>query len=240
MQGYLLFEGGAEFGGQMSEPDRRAIQLAGGPAAHISIVPTAAAPDNNHQRAGRHGVNWFRSLGATNVESLPLIDKASANDPSIANAIRQSGLIYMLGGFTAYLGETVKGSASWQAMLEAYINGAVIAGSSAGAMVMCQYYFDPGKRRIVEGLGLLQNTCVLPHHNTFGKGWAKQLASMLPEVVLLGIDERTGMLDDGEQGRKVGWSVYGQESVTIYRNGLAKVFRNGEGFVDDFRELNRG
>ena len=210
MQGYLLLEGGAEFGGQIFEPDRRAIELAGGPESSICIIPTAAAPDNNHLRAGRNGVNWFKSLGATRVESLPLIDKASANDPSIANTISQSRLIYMLGGFTGYLGETLKHSASWQAMLQAYLNGAVIAGSSAGAMVMCQYYFDPGKRRVVEGLGLLLNTCVLPHHNTFGKGWAQQLTSLLPGVVLLGIDERTGMLDECEEGRKIGWRVYGK------------------------------
>lgn len=61
MQGYLLLEGGAEFGGLMSEPDRRAIELAGGPGAPISIIPTAAAPDNNHQRAGNNGVNWFKT-----------------------------------------------------------------------------------------------------------------------------------------------------------------------------------
>src|SRR5437660_9349172 len=112
MTGYLLLEGGAEFSGKMADPDRRAIELAGGPAVQISIIPTAAAPDNNYQRAGRNGVNWFKSLGATQVESLPLIDPASANDLSIATAIRQSRLIYMLGGFTGYLGETVKHSAS--------------------------------------------------------------------------------------------------------------------------------
>src|SRR6266487_3092110 len=146
MAGYILLEGGAEFGGRMAEPDRRAIALAGGFDAPISIIPTAAAPDDNHRRAGNNGVNWFKSLGATHVESLPLIDKVSANDLLIVNAISKSRLIYMLGGFTGYLGETLKNSASWQAMLQAYSNGAVIAGSSAGAMVMCQYYFDPGKR----------------------------------------------------------------------------------------------
>jgi cyanophycinase len=234
MQGYLLLEGGAEFGGQMSQPDLRAIELAGGPDAPISIIPTAAAPDNNHQRAGRNGVNWFKSLGATRVESLPLIDTASANDPVIVNAISQSRLIYMLGGFTGYLGETLKGSASWQAMLQAYSHGAVIAGSSAGAMVMCQYYFDPGKRQVVEGLGLLPNTCVLPHHNTFGKNWAQQLAILLPNVVLLGIDERTGMIDDGEDGRKIGWHIYGQGAVTLYRKGQPAVYKAGESFEDDF------
>jgi cyanophycinase len=235
MIGYLLLEGGAEFGGQMAAPDRRAIELAGGPNALISIIPTAAAPDNNHQRAGNNGVRWFRSLGATNVALLPLIDKASANDPSIVNTLHQSRLIYMLGGFTGYLGQTLQGSASEQAMLQAYAAGAVIAGSSAGAMVMCQYYFDPARGRIVEGMGLVPNTCVLPHHNTFGKGWAQRLSQLLPTAVLLGIDERTGMLDDGDGERKTAWRVYGQGAVTIYRKGRPTVFRAGEEFTHNFR-----
>ncbi len=236
MEGYILLEGGAEFGGQMSEPDRRAIELAGGPHALISIIPTAAAPDNNDQRAGRNGVNWFKSLGATDVESLPLIDKASANDPAIANQVSQSRLIYLLGGFTGYLAETLKDSASWQAMLNAYSNGAVIAGSSAGAMVLCQYYYDPGRSQIVEGLELLPNTCVLPHHNTFGKGWAQRMTVYLPNAVLLGIDEQTGMLDDGDGGRKIGWRVYGQGAVTLYRNGQPTIYKAGESFNDDFMQ----
>ena len=234
MAGYLLLEGGAEFGGQMAEPDLRAMELAGGPGALICIIPTAAAPDNNAQRAGNNGVRWFRSLGAKQVELLPLVDKASANDPHIADRISQSRLIYMLGGFTGYLGETLKGSASWQAMLRAYEAGAVIAGSSAGAMVMCQYYFDPARGQVVEGLELVPNACVLPHHNTFGKGWAPRLSRLLPDVVLLGIDERTGMLDDGDEGRKVGWRVYGQGAVTLYRKGQSKVYRAGESFREDF------
>ena len=163
MAGYLLLEGGAEFGGQMAEPDLRAMELAGGPEALICIIPTAAAPDNNAQRAGNNGVRWFRSLGAKQVELLPLVDKASANDPHIADRISQSRLIYMLGGFTGYLGETLKGSASWQAMLRAYESGAVIAGSSAGAMVMCQYYFDPGRGQVVEGLELVRHSDRLVH-----------------------------------------------------------------------------
>lgn len=234
MAGYLLLEGGAEFGGQMAEPDRRAIELAGGPNALISIIPTAAALDNNDQRAGNNGVRWFRGLGAKQVESLPLIDKASANDAQIAARISQSRLIYMLGGFTGYLGETLKGSASWQAMLRAYEAGAIIAGSSAGAMVMCQYYFDPGQGHVVDGLALVPNTCVLPHHNTFGKGWATRLSSMLPGAVLLGIDERTGMLDDGDAGKKAGWRVYGQGAITVYRGGQPIVYRSGQEFKDAF------
>jgi len=234
MQGYLLLEGGAEFGGQMSVPDRRAIELAGGPGALISIIPTAAAPDNNHQRAGRNGVSWFQSLGATQVQLLPLIDKASANDPAIAASISQSRLIYMLGGFTTYLGQTLAGSASFHAMLAAYEAGAVIAGSSAGAMVMCQYFTDRGSGRIVDGLNFLPNTCVLPPHDTFGKGWAQRLTTLLPNAVLLGIDERTGILDDGDGPGKTAWRVYGQGAVTVYRAGTPVIYAAGSSFSDDF------
>jgi cyanophycinase len=236
MTGYILLEGGAEFGGLMSAPDLRAVELAGGFDAPISIIPTAAAPDNNHRRAGNNGVNWFRRLGAHNVEALPLIDKASANDRAIAATIEQSRLIYLLGGFTGYLGETLAQSASWQAMLVAYEAGAVIAGSSAGAMVLCQYYYDPGRQKLAEGLRLLPNTCVLPHHNTFGKNWASQLSQLLPHAVLLGIDERTGMLDDGAAGRKTGWHVYGQGTVVIYRSGASITYRSGETLSDDFSQ----
>ena len=222
MAGYLVLEGGAEFGGKMAEPDRRAIELAGGFDAPICIIPTAAAPDNNHQRAGRNGTNWFRSLGATNVEVVPIVDSKSANDEQIAETLRNAKLIYMLGGFTGYLGETLKGSTSWRAAVSAYGQGAVIAGSSAGAMVMCQYYYDPGKSRVVEGPGLVPNVCVLPHHNTFGKGWASRLAALLPNATLIGIDEGTGMIDDSgtsENSSQRTWHVYGKGAVTLYQNG---------------------
>lgn len=224
--GYLLLEGGAEFGGRMRDPDLKAIDLAGGSEAPVRIIPTAAAPDHNHQRAGNNGIRWFQSLGAKDVVSLPLIDKASANDEGLAKLLREAKLIYMLGGFTGYLGETLKGSAAWEAMLEAYQNGAVIAGSSAGAMVMCEFYYEPGARKVVEGLRLVLKSLVLPHHNTFGKSWAPQLVKELPAVTLLGIDEQTGMLDDG-MGT---WTVYGRGAVTLYRNHKTEIYEVGKAF----------
>src|SRR5205809_845089 len=81
-----------------------AIELAGGPGARISVIPAAAAPDHNHERAGRNAELWFRGLGAREVAALPLIDRESADHPAIAAALRDSRLIYMLGGFTHYLG----------------------------------------------------------------------------------------------------------------------------------------
>jgi len=223
--GYLLLEGGAEFGGRMREPDLKAIELAGGFDAPIRIIPTAAAPDHNHQRAGSNGIRWFERLGAKNVFSLPLIDQASANDENIAGSLRDAKLIYMLGGFTGYLGETLTGSAAWNAVLEAYQRGAVIAGSSAGAMVMCEFYYDPGRGQIMDGLNLVKNSIVLPHHNTFGKKWAPRLLEV-SHATLIGIDEQTGMLDDGAQT----WTVHGGGNVALYRLGGIENYPRGKTF----------
>jgi cyanophycinase len=232
MPGYLLLEGGAEFGGLMSLPDRRALELAGGPAAPIAILPTAAAPDHNDQRAGQNGARWFRSLGASQVSIVPIIDTASAHDPALAAQVRHARLIYLLGGFTGYLGQTLQGSLCWQAALEAYAEGAVLAGSSAGAMVLCQYYFDPARQQVSEGLNLLSACCVLPHHNTFGQRWAPRLSALLPDVTLLGIDERTGMLDDGDDARsQPTWQVYGQGAITVYRQGQPVAYGPAQAFL---------
>jgi len=223
--GYLLLEGGAEFGGRMRDPDLKAIELAGGFNAPVRIIPTAAAPDNNHQRAGNNGVRWFQGLGAKDVLPLPIIDKVSANDESLSKSLRTAKLIYMLGGFTGYLGETLKGSAAWDAVLEAYRNGAVVAGSSAGAMVMCEFYYDPAQGKVVSGLNLVRNSIVLPHHNTFGKSWAPSLRE-ITQANLIGIDEQTGMLADGAQT----WTVHGGGNVTLYRKHQAETYQTGKTF----------
>ena len=225
--GYLLLEGGAEFGGWMRPPDLRAIELAGGFDTPLRIIPTAAAPDDNHHRAGSNGVRWFQGLGAKDVVSLPLITKTSANNEEIAMALREAKFVYMLGGFANYLGQTLKGSRAWQAVVDAYNNGAVIGGSSAGAMVMCEFYYHHNEGKVHKGLNLLPNSLVLPHHDTFGKRWAPKLLKEIPKVTLIGIDEETGMIDDGGNGS---WNVYGPGEVMLYQNRQVEIYKAGETF----------
>lgn len=228
IMGYILLEGGAEFGGMMEIPDRKALALAGGNDARVSIIPAAAAPDNNHERAGGNGIRWFQELGATNVFVLPLIDRSSADDTAVVEALRQSKLIYLLGGFTHHLGQSLAGSGSRKAMVEALENGAVIAGSSAGAMVLCEFYYNPRANEVVDGLNLVPGACVLPHHNTFGKNWASRLKQLIPDTGLIGIDEETGILDDGPSNS---WRVYGKGEITLYRSGKTDAFTLNDSFA---------
>jgi len=224
---YFLLEGGAEFNGPMADPDRRGIALAGGFQTPIAILPTAAAPDHNDSRAGRNGRRWFESLGASRVGVVPVTDKPSANNPDFAAQVASARLIYLLGGFPRYLCETLRGSQVWSAALEAHRNGAVVGGSSAGAMVLCEHYYDPYVGKLLQGLDLLENICILPHHNRFGKGSASNLKSLIPHSTLLGIDEQTGIINDGSGGA---WTIYGAGVVTIYRGERTEVHMRGAQF----------
>jgi cyanophycinase len=222
MPGLLLLAGGAEFGGRMADPDRMAIAEAGGPNAPIRVIPAAAAPDNNDARAGRNAVAWFESLGAHNVVALPLVDARSAADPAIVDQLRAARLIYMLGGFPDHLLHTLLASAAWNAALDAYAHGAVLGGSSAGAMVMCRWLYNPRSRTVVDGLGCVPEACVLPHHDSYGQRWAAELQLALPGATLIGIDERTAML--GRPGEI--WRIAGQGGVTLYQNGTVQSYRH--------------
>jgi cyanophycinase len=225
--GFVLLEGGGEFNAGMAAADKRAMAVCGGRAQPIRIIPAAAAPDNNHARAAANGVGWFQSLGAADVQAVDIIDRASADRPDLAKEIERARLVFMLGGFTRYLAETLAGSRAWQAMVSAHRAGALIGGSSAGAMVLCEFYFDQDSGQVLPGLNLVPNACVLPHHDRFGKDWAHRLKRLLPSARLIGIDEETGLLDDGAAGE---WTVYGKGAVTLYLEGTKTVLHHGHFF----------
>ena len=112
-------------------------------------------------------------------------------------------------------------------MAAAHRAGAVVAGSSAGAMVLCEHYFDQASGEVLPGLNLVPGSCVLPHHNSFGHRWQRKLSAILPDVLLIGIDEETGMLNDAPGGR---WTVLGRGAVTLYFGGTKTVLRHGHFF----------
>jgi cyanophycinase len=74
---------------------------------------------------------------------------------------------------------------------------------------------------MVKGLNLVERTCILPHHNTFGKDWVPQLKKQLPNIILFGIDEETGALYNASQGN---WRVYGKGKITLYHSSHVDKF----------------
>jgi cyanophycinase len=77
------------------------------------------------------------------------------------------------------------------------------------------------------GLNLLPGVCILPHHDTFGREWAPHIRRQAKGVLPVGIDEETGMMNDGPDGL---WTVYGKGAVTLHGPGGEAVYRTGERF----------
>jgi cyanophycinase len=221
----LLLEGGNEFRGAMEEADRAALRAAGpGP---VLIVPAAAAAEGGQTQAGRNGVRWFEGLGAIDVRSTGWVDGNSQEAAEVAASVAASRLIFLTGGSPRYLADALRNSPVWHAVLSALEAGGVLAGSSAGAMVLCEVYYDPSAARLQPGLSLVPGVCILPHHDTFGRGWAPHIARLAKRILPVGIDEGTGMMNDGPDGL---WTVYGKGAVTLHGPGGEAIYRSGERF----------
>jgi cyanophycinase len=219
--GHILLEGGAEFNGRIREADLEAMRLAGGVNQPIGIIPAAAWPDNNHLKAGRNAQQWFQRLGATHVQTVPLLDPASANDRAVAKALLNCQLIFLLGGFPHHLALTLADSMALKAIRKAFSKGAVIAGSSAGAMVLANIYFDPYRKTLQAGVGLLRGICIIPHYNSYGKHWLSKLKGFQISETIIGIDERTGLISDDSQRQ---WQVLGEGHVTVHHENKSERF----------------
>jgi cyanophycinase-like exopeptidase len=76
---------------------------------------------------------------------------------------------------------------------------------------------------------------VLPHFDTFGHRWIESARRELPEVTLLGIDERTAAVWKEDR-----WVAAGPGAVTVISAMDRRSFRSGsqiEGLPDPLRIL---
>ncbi len=222
--GPVALIGGNEFRRASDALDLALLDLAGGPGTSVAILPTAAT-NENPEVVGEHGLRHFSRLGAE-AEKVLVVDDESANDPDLAAILTAHHLIYFTGGDPAYLLETLRGSLAWQAVLAVHQRGGLVAGSSAGAMLLGaqMWRFDGW----VSGLGLAPGLAVLPHHATLSKRWATahMLATLPPGVTLVGIDESTALLLPDALVLGAGQvTVYGAHGPTTYSAGVRVPWR---------------
>jgi len=132
----------------------------------VVCLPTAAGQEGEDSIAywSRLGVEHFTRLGA-HVDSLPVIDPASAADPFLAERIAAANFIYLSGGRPDYLYRVLHGSLAWQAILSVLDSGGLLAGCSAGAMILGEKILGfPGRNA---GFALLPGSLVVPHYDEF-------------------------------------------------------------------------
>jgi cyanophycinase-like exopeptidase len=212
--GPLALLGSGEYLPVMDEVERGLLR--GRPPRMVQLA-TAAALE------GSASLRYWHDLGAAaalrlDVEQVivPVVDRASAQDPALAALVDGAGLVYLSGGSPPYLAATLRDTRVWAAIESAWHAGAALAGCSAGAMALTARVPDPRHplRPAEPGVGAAPHVQVLPHFDRLARlipdRALRGLLSAPPGVTVLGIDEETALVGGPEH-----WEVQGQRSVWV-------------------------
>jgi cyanophycinase-like exopeptidase len=222
--GTVALVGAGEYLQEILPVDKKLLEQVND-APRVVVLPTASAPDGEGvpERWARMGVEHFAKLGVT-AEPIMLLNRADAENADVTARVASANFIYFSGGKPRYLLETIRDTASWQAILNVFAAGGIIAGCSAGAMVLGSEVFDfPQIWRTIPALGLVPGIAVIPHFNELPTWMTGTIAHSKHKVTVIGIDGTTALVGSNEQ-----WIVYGRGSVTIFTKNGKQRYTEGE------------
>jgi cyanophycinase len=223
-------------GGGATEPIvRRFVEIAGGKSARIVVIPTGPSAIRFGEQNIILNPDWPRDrkewaqyesylkgwFGVDQIRILHTRDRRVADADSFVVPLRWATGVYLAPGNAgryadAYLG--TRTAAELRAVLD---RGAVIFGSSAGAIIQGSFVVRgrPDKPLLMApgrttGFGLLSNVAINPHLTSAKRD--NELINVVdahPDVLGLGIDDDAALLV-----RKNVFEVIGAGSVAVYDN----------------------
>jgi cyanophycinase len=222
--GHVMIIGGAEDKVRERVILNRFVALAGGDGARVAVISSASSLG---QAAGEMYRRIFTELGCASVETIHATTRAEANDEAGIRAVLDATGIFLTGGNQLRLSATIGGTRLAQAILERHRQGAVVAGTSAGASAMSTHMMafgssggSPRQRmaQMAAGLGVLPGIIVDQHFEQRDRlGRLLAIIAQNPALLGIGVDEDTAGVVDGEGVLE----VIGRRSVTIIDGSAA-------------------
>jgi cyanophycinase len=217
MAGMIALVGAGEFLDTLNAVDRALLEMAGG--SRVVVLPTASAPDGPGvpERWAQMGIEHFNRLGAQ-TEAVMALDRTACFDSTLAERVRAANLVYFSGGKPDYLYNTLVETPVWAAVRAVLERGGVVAGCSAGAMIMGSHVPAFSKRLGVPWVGgwqpafeLVPQGIIIPHYNELPEIMAGVVFGRRPSgSFLIGVDAHTALV--GANGQ---WRVMGAGRVTL-------------------------
>jgi len=164
-----------------------------------------------------------------NKPEMLMLDSRNTNEPGIAERIAGASLIYLSGGDQSRFMQRIEGSVVAEEIRKAYMNGSMIAGTSAGAALMSKYMIT-GDQKLVpqyegtysflrsenaiytEGLGLLENV-IIDQHFVVRSRYNRLISALYekPGLLGMGIDESTAAFIKSDSMK-----LYGESQVLLF------------------------
>jgi cyanophycinase len=182
----------------------------------VVVLPTAAAFENPHRYVDRAAA-WFGGLGAS-VRGLDVLQRSDAQDPANAEVVRSARFVYLAGDSPMHLRSVLKDSAVWEALLAAWQDGAVVAGSGGAGSGLLDPMLDPRGGAFTVGLGLLGNLALLPEaEDDVAEHHRRTLELADPSLVLAAVQRCTALVrEDGT------WRAEGAGNVRVFVGGAER------------------
>ncbi|MGJ8684885.1 MAG: cyanophycinase [Nonlabens sp.] len=212
------------------------VKESGGSNANIVVIPTASSIP---VEVGENYLEAFHTLGCKNVTVLDIRSKEDSEKQTSIDLIKNADGIMFSGGDQSKITDKIGGTTIHQILLDRYLNeeGFVIAGTSAGAMVMANEMiaggsatesFIKGAVNMYKGLSLIPELIIDTHFIRRGRfGRQSEAIAKFPSLVGIGLAEDTGMII--KNGRDC--TVIGSGMVIVFDGSTFQ--HNNEKILDE-------
>lgn len=179
------------------------VEAAGGVDANIVVIPTASSIP---VEVGENYLTAFSTLGCKHVAVLDIRSKEDSETEHAIELIKNADCVMLSGGDQSKITDKIGGTTIHSILMERYKNdeGFVIAGTSAGAMVMANEMiaggsasesFIKGAVNMYKGLGLIPELIIDTHFIRRGRfGRQSEAVAKFPNLIGFGLAEDTGMI----------------------------------------------
>ena len=204
--GMLVAIGGAEDKTADRHVLKAVMVCAAYPPANVEVAVIASASRIPDQVLPGY-VEAFGALGAGAVHPLAVPDRAAANHAGVLAQVRRSDVIFLTGGDQSRLTAILAGTELMDVLTARYTDGAVVAGTSAGAAAMSATMIAGGDAidalardhlQVAGGLGLLTGAVLDTHFLERGRFTRLMaMAAINPGLLGVGLGEDAAVIVHG-------------------------------------------
>ena len=141
---------------------------------NVLTLPTAAGKESSDR------INYWSDLATTHFskfdvdhKNIKALKHNDFFDEELLDVTKSANFIYFSGGNPTYLYEVIKDTPFFKELINTHKNGGIIAGCSAGAMIMGE--------KMIKGYGfnLINNVIVIPHYGEAFYSWVTNTVKLL-------------------------------------------------------------